>query len=326
MVDTTESEQYLAFRAGGREPPPASPHHEEGLTAAHLAHHVAVEEGQPRRDGRPGRGGSPGPGGGPIRRAGGSSMEEPGAASPGRGLRSSAVGADGPSGSATVPYQAFSREPLVFYKRLVNSAKMLKWVVKAGEAFQRQTKAGLKFFLPITLLGQVLGAHQLVTYRMNIELLKLSTEQVRGLDSLRKFETIWPVILYLLNYWVKNQASLMQRSQTHPQRRLFQAQARRLEQNRDSIEFFHETPEFLEDVEHKVRVGGPLSQVALASPDPAFGQQQAHMLDFSSELEFDDRFEAAEYMVDTRAVGSLTEGQPRIDRSLPAEARPNTKV
>ena len=31
-------------------------------------------------------------------------------------------------------------------------------------------------------------------------------------------------------------------------------------------------------------------------------------------------------MQDTGAVDSLTEGQHRIDRSLPAHARPNTKV
>jgi len=51
------------------------------------------------------------------------------------------------------------------------------------------------------------------------------------------------------------------------------------------------------------------------------------MLDFSSEIEFDDRFDAEEYMTGVGAAGSnVAAGQPRIDRSLPPGARPNTKV
>ena len=52
-------------------------------------------------------------------------------------------------------YQDFSREPIIFYKRVINDKKMLKWTVKVGEAFKRNSKKGedSKFFIPVVLLG-----------------------------------------------------------------------------------------------------------------------------------------------------------------------------
>ena len=54
--------------------------------------------------------------------------------------------------------------------------------------------------------------------------------------------------------------------------------------------------------------------------------QYNHLVDFSSEIEFDERFDVDEYMAEAGAVENLAGGQPRVDRSLPAQARPNTKV
>lgn len=61
-------------------------------------------------------------------------------------------------------YQEFSREPIVFYKRVVNDQKMLRWTIKAGEAFKREVgihtaSKEIKYFIPIWLVGQVLGSH-----------------------------------------------------------------------------------------------------------------------------------------------------------------------
>ena len=117
------------------------------------------------------------------------------------------------------------------------------------------------------------------------------------------------------------------------------------------MEFFHETTHFLEEVERKERGDGhglqieavverrggtpapagksgskPLAPAGFATDQRKARKQYDNFMDFSSEIEFDERFDAGEYMADTRVVGRLTEGQPRIDRSLPAEARPNTKV
>ena len=80
---------------------------------------------------------------------------------------------------------------------------MLRWVIKAGEAFKSKTRTEKKYFIPITLLGNVLGSFQLVHYKMNLELMKISDSIENHLENF-KFETIWPFILYLFNYWVKN--------------------------------------------------------------------------------------------------------------------------
>lgn len=80
---------------------------------------------------------------------------------------------------------------------------MLRWTIKAGEAFKRRTNKSTKYFIPITLLGQVLGSYQIVFYRVNLELIKIPDSITQQLENC-PFETIWPFILYLFNYWVKN--------------------------------------------------------------------------------------------------------------------------
>lgn len=50
---------------------------------------------------------------------------------------------------------------------------MLRWTIKAGEAFKRRKNKAIKYFLPISLLGQVLGSYQIVYYKMNLELIKI---------------------------------------------------------------------------------------------------------------------------------------------------------
>ena len=202
MVDTSESLQYINRKTGGRAAK-ASSGPAEGPSLALLAHHVATQEG-----GLPGGGNSGGDEGGSPSGPGGAGAGGHDAASLSKAIRIARDANDEDAFFAPSRYQEFSREPIVFYKRVVNDQKMLKWTVKAGEAFKRKTKTDLKFFLPITLAGQVLGSYQLVTYKMNLELIKISDTFARHLDAF-KFETIWPFVLYLFNYWVKNQASLM---------------------------------------------------------------------------------------------------------------------
>ena len=50
------------------------------------------------------------------------------------------------------------------------------------------------------------------------------------------------------------------------------------------------------------------------------------MLDFSSEIEFDERFDQEAYFAGAKAGEGPAEGPPRIDRTVPAQVRPNTKV
>ena len=58
-------------------------------------------------------------------------------------------------------------------------------------------------------------------------------------------------------------------------------------------------------------------------------EEEAHdkFLDFSSEIEFDERFadEKERFIDKNKIVGSLIDGQSKIDRSLPEHMRANTK-
>jgi hypothetical protein len=220
---------------------------------------------------------------------------------------------------------------------------MLRWTVRAGEAFKRRGKKGLKYFMPITLLGQVLGSNLLVHYKMNLELIKISDSIENHLENF-KFETIWPFILYLFNYWVKNQATLMIQSQTHPQKQVYAKELARVDENNNYIEFFHETAAFREELTRLEQLdslqllgsaaghGGPASlgaqQKKPGGPSnfAAKSAQYDNLLDFSSEIEFDERFDERGFLEDTRGVGNAREGQHRIDRSKPEGVRANTKV
>lgn len=130
---------------------------------------------------------------------------------------------------------------------------MLRWTVKVGEAFKRPTKKSVKYFIPISLLGQVLGSYQIVYYKMNLELIKIPDSIDQQLENCR-FETIWPFILYLFNYWVKNQAALMMNSGDHPQSAIYATELRRLNQQQRFIEFFHESAEAQEDARRQRRM------------------------------------------------------------------------
>jgi len=246
IVDTSESSAYIKRKSGTRNQR-AAKQPEAGPTMANMYNHVATNEPANGED-PPGDGGG-GHGGG---RSGGNDAVD---------LRQAIRNARDPDneGAFFAPqrYQEFSREPIVFYKRVVNDDKMLRWTIKAGEAFKRKTKRELKFFIPITLIGQILGSQQLVIYKVNVELIKVSEELTKHLESF-KFETIWPFILYLFNYWVKNQAALMMNSQVHPQRQVYQAEMRRLAAARSFVGYFHETPQFKEDLERGQELNDPL--------------------------------------------------------------------
>ena len=130
---------------------------------------------------------------------------------------------------------------------------MLRWTIKAGEAFKRRTNKSIKYFIPVTLLGQVLGSYQIVFYRVNLELIKIPDSITQQLETC-PFETIWPFILYLFNYWVKNQASLMMKSSSHPHGAVYATELKRINQQQRFIEFFHESAEFQEELRRRARL------------------------------------------------------------------------
>ena len=103
---------------------------------------------------------------------------------------------------------------------------------------------------------------------MNLEVMKMSEEELKD----QNFETIWPVVLYLLNNWIRHQFLLVQVRGVMP------------------------------DVDRDV--GTQLDELTKSDLDyisrrkereDAMAQEEAEdLLNFSSELEVDDRFEDAE--------------------------------
>ena len=56
-------------------------------------------------------------------------------------------------------------------------------------------------YLPVKIIGKPLRARStIIMYTMNLEMMDLRKAQVQDFE----FETIWPIILYLFNNWVKH--------------------------------------------------------------------------------------------------------------------------
>jgi len=117
-------------------------------------------------------------------------------------------------------------------------------------------------FIPIKIIGKPLKARStIVSYTMNLELLDI----VRETSKKYEFESIWPIILYLFNNWVKHQVTLMGIKRILPgmQDRLPESNYTIFECHNDLREDF----DALEDEAYK------------------------DMLNFSSEIEIDPRFD-----------------------------------
>lgn len=149
----------------------------------------------------------------------------------------------------------------MFYKRLGYSPNNnIKWTIFAGNVFKNEES---RMFLPVKIIGKPLRSRStIIIYTMNLELMEIRKSQVPDFE----FETIWPVILYLFNNWVKHQVTLM------GIKRILPGMNDRLPDSNYTIFECHN--DLKKDFE--------------ALEDEAYKD----MLNFSSELEIDDRFEA----------------------------------
>ena len=101
-------------------------------------------------------------------------------------------------------FKELSREPIVFLKSLNFSNLQIKWTTVVGEAFMNLEEH--KVYIPVSIFGQPMKSRSLVLcYKMNLELLVIEKETLKY----SKVETIWPVILYLFNNWVRHQFLLL---------------------------------------------------------------------------------------------------------------------
>jgi hypothetical protein len=143
------------------------------------------------------------------------------------------------------------------------SDMQVKWNVQAGSAFFKEDLSGTKkLFIPVKIVGKPLKARStIISYTMNLELMQIS----RQATAKYEFETIWPYILYLFNNWVKHQVTLM------GIKRILPGMQDRLPDSNYTIFECH----------------NDLRQDFEALEDEAYND----MLNFSSELEIDPRFD-----------------------------------
>ena len=74
----------------------------------------------------------------------------------------------------------------------------MKWTIFAGSVFVYKDE---KMFLPVKIIGKPLKSRStIVLYTMNLEMMEIRKSQLQDYE----FETIWPIILYLFNNWVKH--------------------------------------------------------------------------------------------------------------------------
>ena len=163
-------------------------------------------------------------------------------------------------------WQTYSREPIVFVKYM-GGETAVKWTTVVGSAFIRSLNK--KVYVPIKLIGQPFNARStVVVHTMNLEVMKLREEELKG----QTFETIWPVVLYLLNNWIRHQFLLVQVKSVMP------------DVNREVGEQLDEFTK--SDLDYITR---------RKEREDAITEEDAKgLLNFSSELEVDERFEDAE--------------------------------
>jgi hypothetical protein len=96
--------------------------------------------------------------------------------------------------------QDYSRENLVIYKRL--SGYMTRWIISAGKVFDKQ---GF-YFIPIRIIGSPMIKRSTIVHSViYLELMKFPRSAIQG----KEFETIWPFLLYLLNNLIRHQFSVI---------------------------------------------------------------------------------------------------------------------
>ena len=174
----------------------------------------------------------------------------------------------------------------------MGSDNAVKWTTAVGNAFIRQ--ANRKVYIPIRLIGQPFNARStVVVHTMNLEVMKVTEEGLKD----QNFETIWPVVLYLLNNWIRHQFLLVQVRSVMP------------DVGREvGVQLDEFTKSDLDYISRR------------KEREDAMAEEGAEdLLNFSSELEIDERFEDAE--------AQLAEADRTvIDRSQPQATRPPAKV
>jgi len=190
--------------------------------------------------------------------------------------------------------------------------------------------------MPIRIFGELQNSrNMIVVYVMNLELMKISADYYQ--HNTHNFETIWPFILYLFNHWVRYQVKLLEATKDKP---LFGPdefmQPMEVARQARLAELAHQVTKGM--AAHSIHDNdytfvNPVDGIAVENPmitgiggepleeilDVKEGVMQARdeyddKLNFSSEIEYDDRFDIEKYK-------SLVRPNELVDRSAPKERR-----
>ncbi len=142
------------------------------------------------------------------------------------------------------------------------------------------------------IIGKPIKARStIISYTMNLELMKIPRESTEKYE----FDTIWPYILYLFNNWVKHQVTLMGIKRILPN-----MQDRLPDSNYTIFECHNELREDFDALE-----------------DEAYKD----MLNFSSELDINPKYDAEEYHAPVPIEKSRPEGIRRTFKESAQEKK-----
>jgi len=210
----------------------------------------------------------------------------------------------------------------------------MKWTAQAGLPFVKDRRA----YIPIRIFGELQNSRNMImVYVMNLELMKISADYYQYKTN--NFETIWPMILYLFNHWVRYQVKLLEATKNNPlfgpdefMQPMDVARQARLAELTHQVtkgmaahgalsihdnDYTFVNPLLAEYPGNRITgIGGePLEELL----DVRDGLLQARdeydeKLNFSSEIEFDERFDLEKYK-------TLVRPEELVDRSAPKEKR-----
>ena len=187
--------------------------------------------------------------------------------------------------------QTYSRETIVFYKRVSNF--MTRWIISAGKIFDKQGY----YFIPIKVIGCPLHKRSTIVYStIYLELTKFPKSSITG----KMFETIWPFLLYLLSNWVKHQLSVIGVASA---KEIEEHISKRKEQKRkEALEGDTEEEKRKKERNEALMKRNQLKQMASSgtanfdnlSIEQKERQLYEEILNFSSEIEYDDEYDIFE--------------------------------
>lgn len=184
-----------------------------------------------------------------------------------------------------------------------------RWIVRAGEPFAKDKK----IYIPIYIIGEPLRSRSLIVrYLMNLELLRISSDYYQY--NTQGFETIWPFILYLFNNWVRHQVMMMNVADNKP---LFGP-----DEFMAPNPLSEPLPETAEQPDANIHANDYSITGEALEIDKGLKEakhEYDEVLNFSSEIEYDERFDYDEFRKIAKPGNLLDKSAPEGKRKTAIE-------